>query len=186
MPIATPASTRLLPSCTLRHQEDRGQAEQGPGEGRSGHAEADHERASHRERDDHAKRRSGRHPEEVLVTEYVLTAPPSHRAAPVAAPQDSTLDSTGKGMLLPAGPEAMPDVSTLADVPITTRVIDDKEFLDIYRVDPAGAVLVRPGEHADWRRFGTAACAAVMTGGSRASRRAGSSRSCWRQSRCRI
>lgn len=86
------------------------------------------------------------------VAEYVPTGRPGHRAPHLwLGPDESTLDLIGAGVLLFAGPRAKPDLSALSEVPITTRVVEDQEFLDACGIGITGAVLVRPDGHVYWR-----------------------------------
>jgi hypothetical protein len=91
------------------------------------------------------------------MRDYVQTARPGSRAPHMwLEPGRSTLDLFGAGMVLLSGGEGAAWARAANDearnTPVTTHLIDNPEFEQLYEINPDGAVLVRPDGFVAWRQ----------------------------------
>jgi putative polyketide hydroxylase len=96
------------------------------------------------------------------VTEYAPSAWPGARAPHAWVKKDgervSTIDLVGNGFVLLAGAKGGAWADAARALEVKPLVLgDDEPWRDLYGIDEAGAVLVRPDGHVGWRSAGLAA-----------------------------
>jgi 2-polyprenyl-6-methoxyphenol hydroxylase-like FAD-dependent oxidoreductase len=104
------------------------------------------------------------------VTEYKPSAWPGARAPHAWVRKDgervSTIDLLGNGFVLLAGAKGAAWAAAAGSLDITPYVLgDDEPWRELYGLDEAGAVLVRPDGHVAWRSAALAGDASRTLGG---------------------